>query len=121
MTHSNRRKINVHNLQGELADTVDALEERLEGYAEVAGRAADAEHAWKHANATTLVEIASRPGKLLPADLRNAAALTEHADLHRAYKLAAAEQDTAKAGLATERARMEAVRTLIASERALIS
>jgi len=117
---NNRRKINIHDLQSELAQTVDVLEERLEGYAAVSGRLAEAEHAWKHAHATTLVRIADEGGRT-SIDIREAQALVEHADLHRTYRLVKEESNIALEGLRMERARMEAVRTLIASERALLT
>ena len=121
MAQTPRRKINVRNLSGELVDATDALEEALEDCAVIADAAADAEHAWKAARARALLEIASRTGKLPPADLREAAALAEYEDLHRAYKQTAAAHETAKAGLAVRRSKIESIRTLIASERAMIT
>jgi len=115
-----RQRINVHNLTGELVDAQDRLEDYTNDYAEAADHAAIAEAGYKSAYARAMLATVPNDGSRVPVADREAQAMVVSADELATWLICKARQDACRQGLLTARARQDSIRTLIASERALI-
>ena len=121
-----RRRIELHDLSGGLVDAQDRLELLTEQYAEQADRAAMREDAWKRAYHRRQVELAAEDAGKGKSDRRTVGeresiAMKATEAEHGAWLIAEAALSAGREALRTGRARQDAIRTLIASERALLT
>ena len=119
MSAGARRRIDLADVTGQIADTVEAIEAAHDDYAEAAADAAAAEADWKAAAAGTVVRIVNEGGKS-SQDFREAAAMQEHETLYRTFMLSRARADVCRSGVRSLLARLDALRTAAADSRSLL-
>jgi hypothetical protein len=122
MTARNRKRIEVHNLAGELIDAQDTLEELTDGYTEAEHDTAEAEDAFNRVYHRRMVELADHDHGLPKAerrtvDHRESLAMQTAATEHGVLLIRQAALKAWRARLKTADRRVEAVRTLMATER----
>ena len=121
-----RHQINVHALTDELTDAMDRLESDTERYAELVEASAGAEAAFKRVYHIRQVELADadagrRKSERRTVQERESLAMQASATEHGVYLLREAAMIAAREGLRTARTRVEAIRTLMSTERSLLS
>lgn len=119
MSAEGRARIDLRDLQGALTTARDRVESLHGDYETAKTKAAEAEHAWKRHAAAVAVAIADK-GDRTSEDVRKARAIDQRPDLHERYLLTAARADIVHQGIISARADLDAIRTLIASERTLL-
>ena len=118
MTARARHRINVHDLQGELVRSQDAVEELIEEYQNAAETENRARATWETARARTLLTFR---GERTSEDLRNAAVYAEHGALFEDWQHTKVNLEVVRRAARAAETRVEVVRSLVASERALMS
>lgn len=119
MSAEARTRIDLRDLQGALSAARDRVESLHGDYETAKTEAAAAEHAWKRHAAQVTVAIAEGTERT-SEDVRKARAVNLAPDLHERYLLTAARADIVHQGIISARADLDAIRTLIASERSLL-
>lgn len=105
------RPLSPMQVEQKLRDAVHALEEATDAFSMACDEAADAEAAWKLAEARMVV---TKDG---PVSAAERAAKVSHEGLYRAYKGSAAVRDSAHERVRSSRAVLSAVQTAAGSFR----
>lgn len=103
-----------------ICNVLEALEERTHDFDDLAKQAAEAEADYRRIAALTMLAVIDRHQKMT-AQERTARAEATTVDAHRRYLLTRAARDSCRESLVSLREQLNALRTLAANQRALVS